>query len=292
MPQPQPGVPPDQKKQVYRNISTKPQTATLKDGVMVLETEFGYQVTFKMVPYFGINTTRPWMKHPKTGVDVPEFQTAFNFQPMDVSPLEGAKTKDEITAILKEKTVLPAQLDYDNFTIGFIYANDDNPMNHKWMFEFRRNKNIFHAMHFNGVNIDAPFSTTSWHDGIYHGRFQMNKDAFKKVLESKPGWVTITGNDHNKHRPKGDTKMIPEAAKSIRFRFNIKTDYWYGDLLDGKGESVAPPLKMHDILGDGITLTGNIDWDSNPAKPRVMFYTICREIKECNMMAETLVIRG
>jgi len=292
MPPQQPGMPPDQKKQVYRNISTKPNTATLKDGVMVLETEFGYQVTFKMIPYFGINTTRPWMKHAKTGVEVPEFQTAFNFQPMDVSPLPDAKTKDEITKILKDKTVLPAALEYDNFTIGFIYATDDNPMNHKWMFEFRKNKNIFHAMHFNGVNIDAPFSTTSWHDGIYHGRFQMNKEAFKKVLEDKPGWVTITGNDNNKHRPKGDTKMIPETCKRIRFRFNIKTDYWYGDLLDAKEESVAPPMKMHDILGDGVKLTGHVDWDSNPAKPRVMFFANCSDIKECTMMAETLVIRG
>jgi len=146
-------------------------------------------------------------------------------------------------------------------------------------------------MHFLGCDIDCPFSTTSWHDGIYHGRFQINKEAFKQVLEDKPGWIVITGNK-NKHRPKGDVGLIPPACDRIRFRFNVKTDYWYGDMLGKNDESVAPSLKMHDILGEGLKLTGHIDWDSNPAKPRVMFHADCKDIKDISMMAETLVIKG
>jgi len=285
-----PQMPPDQNKQIYRNIDSKPLTATLKDGILVLETEYGYQVTFKMVPYFGINTTRPWVKNPK-GVLIPEYQTAFNMQPVAVDALDGAKTRDEILEHLKTKNVLPA-MDFDNYTVGFVYAQADNPQNHKWMLEFRKNKNIFHAMHFLGVDIDCPFSTTSWHDGIYHGRFQINKEAFKSVIEgNKPGWVTITGNK-NKHRAKGDTSLIPEKADRIRFRFNIKTDYWYGDFLGKDDASVAPSLKMHDILGEGLKLVGHVDWDSNPAKPRVMFHLDCKDIKDASMMAETLVIKG
>ena len=271
-------LPPDQAKQIYRNIGTKPLTAVLKDGVLTIEIDYGYSVTFKMQPFFGINTTRPWMKNQK-GVDIPEFQTAFNMAPMAVDVLPGAKTRDEILEALKSKTVIP-QMEFDNFTVGFVYANADNPQNHKWMLEFRKNKNIFHAMHFLGCDIDCPFSTTSWHDGIYHGRFQVNKEAFKQVLETdKPGWISITGNNHNKHRPKGDVKLLPVDAERVRFRFNVKTDYWYGDFLDKNDKAVSQPLKMHDILGEDIKLTGHVDWDSNPAKPRVMFHVNCKDVR-------------
>ncbi len=292
MPQQQPpGMPPDQAKQIYRNITTKPKEATLVDGILTLPVEYGYVVKFDMKPFFGINITRPWAQHQKTGALIPEYQTAFNMSPIDVSPAEGFKTRDEILEHLKTRNVLP-DIEFDNFTIGFVYANADNPMNHHWMFEFRRNKNIFHAIHFLGVNVDCPFSTTSWHDGIYHGRFQINREAFKSVLEEKPGWVTIVGNNKNKHRPKGDTTAIPAGAEKIRLRFNVKTDYWYGDWIGKDGEAVSQPLKMHDILGEGIRLTGHIDWDSNPVKPRVMSYINCSEIKDITMMAETLVIKG
>jgi len=284
-----PALPPDQAKQIYRNIATKPLTATLKDGILSIDIEYGYQVQFKMQPYFGINTTRAWMKN-KEGIDIPEFQTAFNMSPIAVNKLADAKSREDILEHLKTRNVLP-EMEFENFTVGFVYANADNPQNHKWMFEFRKAKNIFHAMHFLGCDIDCPFSTTSWHDGIYHGRFQINKEAFKSVLENKPGWVTITGNK-NKHRPKGDVAIIPVNAERIRFRFNVKTDYWYGDFLGKDGQSVAPSLKMHDILGEGIKLEGHIDWDSNPAKPRVMFHAECKDIKDASMMAETLVIKG
>ncbi len=290
MPQGNPALPPDQNKQIYRNISSKPMTATLVDGVLTLEAEYGYQVTFKMIPYLGINTTRPWVKNPK-GILIPEYQTAFNLQPVAVDALDGAKTREEILEHLKTKNVLPDNLDFDNYTVGFVYAQADNPQNHKWMLEFRKNKNIFHALHFLGVNIDCPFSTTSWHDGIYHGRMQINKEAFKSVIEDKPGWVTITGNK-GKHRAKGDTKLLPVEAERVRFRFNVKTDYWYGDFLDKNDKAVSQPLKMHDILGEDIKLTGHIDWDSNPAKPRVMFHVACKDVKDISMMAETLVIKG
>jgi len=286
-----PQMPPDQAKQIYRNINTKPETATLVDGVLTIETEFGYVVKFKMQPYFGINTTRPWMQNQRKEL-IPEFQTAFNMAPLDVGPVaDKAKSRDDILEALKTKNVLP-KLDMDNFTVGFVYAQADNPQNHKWMLEFRKNKNIFHAMHFLGVDIDCPFGTTSWHDGIYHGRFQINAEAYKSVLEmGKPGWVTITGNK-NKHRSKGDVGMIPTGCERVRFRFNVKTDYWYGDFLGKGDDTVAPSLKMHDILGEGLKLTGHIDWDSNPAKPRVMFHVKANDIKDISMMAETLVIKG
>jgi len=284
-----PGVPPDQSKQIYRGVGAKPKEAILKDGKLTIEVDYGYTITFNMNPFFSVNTTRPWVKNQK-GIEIPEFQTAFNMAPLAVDALRGAKSREEIIEDLKTRSVLP-DLQFDNFTVGFVYAQADNPQNHKWMLEFRKNKNIFHAMHFLGVDIDCPFSTTSWHDGIYHGRFQINKEAFVKVTENKPGWVTIEGTA-KKERPMGDVSLIAEGVKRIRLRFNIKTDYWYGDQLDEKDEAVGPPLKMHDILGEGIKLTGHIDWDSNPAKPRVMFHADCADIKDISMMAETLVIKG
>jgi len=290
-PQGPPGVPPDQNKQVYRNITAKPKEATLKDGVLTIETEYGYTVAFLMKPFFGINTTRPWMKNQQQEM-IPEFQTAFNMQPVSVRPIVGkAKPRDEIMEHLKTRNVLPEGIEFDNFTVGFVYATADNPMNHKWMFEFRKNKRIFHAMHFSGVIIDCPFSTTSWHDNIYHGRFQIDKNAYTKVTEDKPGWITIQGNK-SKHSSKGDVAMIPEGCIDIRFRFNVKTDYWYADFLDSKGGTISKPLQMHDILGEGVIVKGDIDWDTNPTKPKVTMHCDPKEIKNLMMMAETLVIKG
>ena len=213
-------------------------------------------------------------------------------QPVAVRPIpDKAKSREDIMEHLLTRNVLPEGLDFENFTVGFVYATPDNPMNHKWMFEFRKNKRIFHAMHFSGVVIDCPFSTTSWHDNIYHGRFQIDKNAYTKVTEQKPGWVTIGGNK-SKHTTKGDTGLIPEGCMDIRFRYNIKTDYWYADFLDKAGGTIAKPLQMHDILGEGVKVLGNIDWDTNPAKPKVTLHCNPAEIKNIMMMAETLVMKG
>jgi len=161
------------------------------------------------------------------------------------------------------------------------------------MMEFRRQQQIFYAMHFLGVRLrKIPISTTSWFDGVYHGRFLCQKDDLGMVREDKPGWIVIEGKELDKKEEARDiTNMIPEGSEKLRLRYNIREDFWYGDIL--KPNQVIPeikPLKMRHITAENMDFFGLADFSFQ--KPKVSYIVETNTIAEIRMMGDTLFLVG
>jgi len=112
-----------------------------------MRTELGYNVIFEVDPYVSINYADGFSPQ-----GVPEFQTNILMKPVKVEKGEKPMSLDSIKEMLKKRSVVPKSIQYENFTLGFVYANAQNPQNHKWMLEFRRQQQIFYAMHFLGIS--------------------------------------------------------------------------------------------------------------------------------------------
>jgi len=253
-----------------------------------MRTELGYNVIFEVDPYVSINYADGFSPQ-----GVPEFQTNILMKPVKVEKGEKPMSLDSIKEMLKKRSVVPKSIQYENFTLGFVYANAQNPQNHKWMLEFRRQQQIFYAMHFLGISCKKiPVTTTSWFDGVYHGRFLCQKDDLGMVSESKPGWIVVEGKVLDKKEEARDiTKVIPEGSEKLRLRYNIREDFWYGDILKpGQLIPEIKPLKMRHITAENMDFFGLADFSFQ--KPKVSYLVDVNTIADIRMMADTLFLVG
>lgn len=254
---------------------------------MRMHTELGYNIIFEVEPHVSVNWSDPFRD------GVPEFQTNIMLKPLSVEKDKNPMNREQIKEILDTRCVIPEDLNYENFTVGFVYATPQNPQNHKWMFEFRRRKQLFWAQHFLGINLrKVPITTNSWFDGVYHGRFLVQKHDVGTVVEDTPGYVTIIGAEANKTNPVVDfSRVIPADIDKVRLRFNIREDYWYADLLK-KDQVISDlkPLKIRQIAAESIDFDGVADFSFQ--KPKVYYLCDRSEIADAKLMAETLIIIG
>lgn len=256
---------------------------------MRMRTELGYNLIFEMEPHVSVNPYDPFGQN-----NTPEFQTNIMLRPISVERGENPLSQPQIAELVSSRSVIPDGLKFETFSVGFVYAQPDNINNHKWMFEYRRRQQIFWAQHFLGVNLKKiPITTISWFDGgIFHGRFLVQKGDVLKVTEGTPGNVLIWGKKQNVVNTQNDiTKVIPKDTEKLRLRFNVREDYWYGDLLK-KGQVVSDlkPLKMRQIAAENIDFIGVADF--NFQKPKVYYLANVNDIADVRLMAETLMITG
>jgi len=274
----------------YRQIDVDRENIDYDSGkhLLRMRTELGYNVIFEVDPYVSINYADGF--NPQ---GMPEFQTNILMKPVKVEKGDKPMSLDSIKEMLAKRSVVPKSIQYENFTLGFVYANAQNPQNHKWMLEFRRQQQIFYAMHFLGISCKKiPITTTSWFDGVYHGRFLCQKDDLGMVSEQKPGWIVVEGKDLTKKEEGRDiTKVIPEGSEKLRLRYNIREDFWYGDIL--KPGQVIPeikPLKMRHITAENMDFLGLADFSFQ--KPKVSYIVETKTIADIRMMADTLFLVG
>lgn len=255
---------------------------------MRMRTELGYNLVFEMEPHVSVNPYDPFGQN-----GTPEFQTNIMLRPISVEKGENPMTQPQISEMIKNRNVIPSELNYETFSLGFVYANAQNPNNHKWMFEYRRRQQIFWAQHFLGVNLKKiPITTISWFDGIYHGRFLIQRGDVLKVTEESPGHVLLWGKNQNVVNPVSDfSKIVPKGIVKLRLRFNVREDYWYADLLkEGQVISDLKPLKMRHIVAENIDFDGVADF--NFQKPKVFYSAKVNELADVKLMAETLMLTG
>ena len=254
---------------------------------MRMHTEVGYNIIFEVEPHVSINWSDPWQN------GIPEFQTNIMLKPLTIEKDKNPFNKEQIKELLDKRSVIPDDLNYENFTVGFVYATPQNPQNHKWMFEFRRRKQIFWAQHFLGINLKrVPITTTSWFEGVYHGRFLVQKPDVATVVEDSAGYVTIIGQDLKKVNNVSDfSKIIPPDYDKLRLRYNIREDYWYGDILK-KDQVISDlkPLKIRQIAAENLDFKGVADFSFQ--KPKVYYLCDVDKLADVKMMAETLFLSG
>ena len=124
-------------------------------------------------------------------------------------------------------------------------------------------------------------------DGIFHGRYLVRKEDITFVREEKPGTVTVEGKVDT--HPLGDLSKLPEGTAELRFRFDIKTDYWWIDFLDKDRITTGDSMKVKTINGD-VRLYGEIDW--NHPKPWVATYIKVPELASFQLMGSMLIVQG
>ncbi len=265
-----------------KRIDIDPKKMTYKDGKMHIPTKYGYDVNVDFEFSIALDPTEF-----KSGT--PVFSINPNLKKAVVVANKDAIPDTELIKQLKKVPVVPDEWKWQDFLVGFIYSNPQDPDNHKWFLQVRRNKQIFSSVPILGVDIDCPVSTFSWHDGfpggIYHGRFLIDKKDMIEIKEEKWGFIKIIGKQPE--GVDGDTSMIPEGVKFVRLRFNIKTDFWYIDWLDSKEKEVGKPVEFRSFVST-CPMKGIADYSKT--KPWVSMRIKVDDIGQIQKMGEYVVI--
>ena len=282
-------IPPDPnaKKKVFRSVRFKADTETL-----IIRTEIGYDLIFKLDPQIRVNPYEPG----KNGT--PEFQANVLWKLTGVRPKANAKKVSEIEELIKNRSYVPMELDFDILQLGFVYSNNRDPNNHRWWIEALKagNKMGEWDSKFSEyplqIKSDAPIGTRSWFDGIFHGRFTYSKDFVETVIEEKPGHIYIKGNGKGRL---GDVKGdVPEGFTHLRLRFDIRKDIWIGEFLDENMQFVKTiaPVMAKNVKSDA-RFRGYITIDpQNPGRPKVSGMILRDDIVAIDTSTNIIIIKG
>jgi len=244
------------------------------EHIIEIKTETGHIIKFKIIP--------------KVFIDIENDKEPFYFVNFDndyqgVETPKGSMSLKEIAKKYKNTNLLTSEMVYDHIQIGFIYAEGD-PNNHKWMLNFMdvNNKHLFNYIADN-VKVNCPFSTMSWEDGVWHGRFVVAKKDIEILDEVKPGEFVLTG--------KGDignqiVQSIKEDFDHISLRYNIHENTWYCTYMKDNKEIGSIPCK--NIICD-VPFEGNVD--RSPSKPKVTAIIKKEDISGISIALNALIIK-
>lgn len=258
---------------LYKPIKGK----ILNPKEIVVLTETGHKVTFTQNVNVSIDLDN------KTEDGRPFFFVTFEQIYINTKDHKKPLTLKQIKRKYKKNNLLTPSMDYDHVQIGFVY-NDSDPNNHKWMLNFMDVSNNF-LFGYNGeeINIDCPFTTKSWQDGVWHGRFVVYKKDIESLTEPVSGYFILTGKgdigDHN-------VTPIKEGIDTISLRYNIYEDNWYCEYMKN-GESVGKtPCK--DIICD-VPFVGKVDMSTQ--KPKVTAELNTKDVKGVAIALNSLIIK-
>ena len=117
-----------------RFINADPKKVTVKDGIMTIHTEIGYDISVPFNPMVAINEQ---LMNTQLG-----FSLNLNLGNMEYTILPQdpgvVKNQDDLNKFLKTASYIPDTWNYDDFLIGFIYGDPamGDPNNYKWMFQY------------------------------------------------------------------------------------------------------------------------------------------------------------
>lgn len=277
----QPAVP---NKKIFRSIRFKSDIKTL-----VVRTEIGYDLVFELHPQIRV------APYESTEKGTPEFQTSIVWKLKGARPRGNAMKVPQIKDLVKDRSLLPMDGDWDIAQLGYVYSNNRDPNNHRWWLEALKstgqgigNYDSTLSEYMFDISSTAPIGTRAWFDGIHHGRFIIQKDNIKDVIEISPGKVTITGNGKGKL---GDIKGnvdIPEGSIVLRLRFDIRKNVWYSEFLDSKGV-VLKMLESTNIMSDVKFKSHTIP---HPSRPKVSGMIMVKDIDKIKTDNQLTMIKG
>jgi len=276
--------PPAKPEDTYRSIRYKADVKTL-----VVRTEIGYDLVFDLLPQIRVN--------PYEGTDqgTPKFQTSIIWSLKGARPRGNAMKIPDIEKIVKSRSLLPDELDYDIAQLGFVYSNNRDPNNHRWWLEaLKAGKSMGQfesklSEYAIDVISTAPIGTRAWFDGIHHGRFTFDKDGIEKVTEEGKNRIMIHGNGKGRL---GDIKPnvdIPDTCKFLRLRFDIRKNHWYTEMLDETGKMLGAQLISTNLKSDA-KFKGHIAPDAN--RPKVSGLILRENITGIQTTPQLTMIKG
>lgn len=281
---PNPGALPVPDQGTYRSVRYKADVKTL-----VVRTEIGYDLIFDLLPQIRVNP------YETTDQGTPKFQTSIVWSLKGARPRGNAMKIQDIEKIIKSRSLLPEELDYDIAQLGFVYSNARDPNNHRWWIEALKagqKMGTFTSL-LSEYSLDilstAPIGTRSWFDGIHHGRFTFAKDSIDKVTEEGKNRIMVHGNGKG---GLGDIKPnveIPETCKFLRLRFDIRKNIWYTEMLDESGKMVGPQIISANIKSDAKFKGHTI---ADPNRPKVSGLILRENVIGIMTDAQMTMIKG
>jgi len=254
----------------------KPVTSKVKTEILEIELETGHIVKFKITPKVFIDLERDENGLPFIWADFKENYVGVEASPNAI-PLHIIKEKYKLS------NLLTSELEYEHIQVGFIY-DEGSPDNHKWMLNFMDVDNQF-KFNFVGesVEINCPFTTTSWQDGIWHGRFVIDKKDVRELVEPVSGRFILNGNnDIGQH----NTTPLDKSIDTLSLRYNVYSNIWTCDL-KSKGKIIGEyPCKA--IISDA-PFVGKVD-RSFP-KPKVTADIDISNVEGVSMALNALIIK-
>ena len=276
-----------QNNDVYRSIRFKSDVKTL-----VVRTELGYDMIFEINPQVRVN--------PYESADngSPQFQSSLVWNLKGVRPRSTAMKQGEIEAVVKDRSLLPMEEDWDVAQLGFVYSTVRDPNNHRWWLEALKagqKMGEFDSLlseYTLGVTSTAPLGTRSWFDGIHHGRFIFSKDGIKDAKEVSKGHVFIEGNGKGRLGDIESNVEIPPSCHSLRLRFDIRKNVWYSEFIDEKGNQIGETIESSNIKSDA-KFKGHIKGDpTGQSRPKVSGIIMRDNIVSMNTNAQLTMIKG
>jgi hypothetical protein len=245
---------------VYRSIRYKSDIKTL-----VVRTEVGYDMVFELTPQIRVNP------YEVSDNGTPKFQSSIIWTLKGVRPRGNAMKQPEIESIIKGRSLLPMEMDWDIAQLGFVYSNARDPNNHRWWLEcLKTGKKMcqFDSLlseYTLTISSTAPIGTRSWFDGIHHGRFTFAKDNIEAATEVGKGHILIKGNGKGRLGDIKSNVTIPDECVVFRLRFDIRKNIWYTEMIDNQGKVIGAPLISSQLKSDA-RFKGHIVADPNRPK--------------------------
>lgn len=213
----------------------RPIQAKIDKDTIVVNTEFGYKLHYKIIPFVNVD---PATKYEDGN---PDFTSSLSLQFLKLEVEKGAKSQDEIAKVLRERNIIPPGLDYDFFYVGFVYADDSDPNNHKWWLDFRKDDMSVLNLFTDSLKINSPATTASWFaNGVWHGRFKVTSDMLEFVKQEGESGFFVKGRRPARKISQNicSPDSMPKGAKYIRLRYNIRQNFWYAAFLDKSHEQI------------------------------------------------------
>jgi len=217
---------------------------------------------------------------------IPELRTTFKTTLVDQSKTKNSVPREKIIELLKTRSIIPPSLEWDNILVGFVYADETDPNNHRWWINFRNKQDqSIHSIWTDKVESRCSISTRSWMDGIWHGRFVVAKNDLESIQEEN-GKLFLIGK--KKDTPKHDVSKIPKGTESLRLRFNIRENLWFCDFLDKKDEEITS-VPTKNIDSDAVMFGHVINIGD---RPKVSMKIYPKDISKFSLELNSITIRG
>ena len=277
---------PEQNNEVYRSIRYKADMQT-----MIVRTEIGYDLVFELQPQVRVSP------YEQTKEGTPKFQTSIVWTLKGARPRGNAMKVPEIKNLVKDRDLLPMDMDWDIAQLGFVYSNARDPNNHRWwlealkgtgkMGEFKSQLSEYVL----SVASTAPIGSRSWFDGIWHGRFTFHKDNIESIREVGEGSIMITGNGKGKLGDIKPNTEIPESCTAIRLRFDIRRNHWFVELLSQTGV-VLKQIISTNIMTDARFKGTIVRLPQDPNRPKVSGMINRSDVESINTTDQITMIKS
>lgn len=259
----------------YKPINSK----LITKEKITIKTETGHEISFTLIPRVFVDLDA------KTDDKKPFFYVTFDHE--YIGTINGSKpmTSKAIRKKFIKVNLLTENSVYDHIQLGFVYADDKDPDNHKWMLNFMDvNNNFLFGYNANKVKLNCPFTTVSWEDGVWHGRFVIYKKDVEELTEPEPGYFVLKGSGNI-----GTHILTPieKGIESISLRYNIFSNTWYCEYIQNGKIVGTTPCK--NIICD-VPFIGKVDLSND--KPKVTAELKVKDIKGISIALNALIIKA